>query len=457
MAAAHPQPDPDNLGLQVAIIGAGITGITLALGLKARGVLFTIYERASGFREIGAGIGFSPNAERAMEALNTGVLSAFKRVANPNGQDYFQWVDGYRSGELMFKLYLGKDGFQGCRRSDILEEWAKQLPASAVRFGKEIDTITESGPGRPLLLHFKDGTSAFAHAAIGCDGIRSRVRQLILSPINSLHQPLPSPAGPSYTGKFCFRVLAPMGLAMSALGEQLATTRFMYTGPDAHVVTYPVADNTLLNILVVLSDASETWQHAHFTAPGSKAEVLAAFSDWTPTVRTIVDRLLPSGELEKWAIFDMAQYPCPFYAQGRVCIAGDAAHAAGPHLGAGGGMGIEDALVLSELLLGAQLYYDNHSSGGGDVMLGIEKALAIYSDVRYARTQEVVSATREACDLFQWKDGLKVGRDPERFAREVTRLFHGVWAYDLDGMVTEALNRLAEEAVKGLVPESFNF
>jgi salicylate hydroxylase len=111
--------------LHVAIVGGGITGVTLALGLQARGVDYTIYERTSAFKEIGAGVGFSPNAERALTGVDPKVHAAYKRVATPNGEDYFQWVDGYGTDEVVYKLYLGEQGFQGCRRSDFLDELVK--------------------------------------------------------------------------------------------------------------------------------------------------------------------------------------------------------------------------------------------------------------------------------------------------------------------------------------------
>ncbi|AEO67350.1 ec041526-734b-460a-a8ee-9da8ae60d6b1 [Thermothielavioides terrestris] len=469
MASTNP-PDWPQDGLHVAIVGAGITGVNLALGLLARNVSFTVYERAPGFREIGAGIGFSPNAERAMGLLNPDVLAAFKRAANPNGEDYFQWIDGYRSDELIFKLYVGKDGFQGGLRSEILEAWAQLLPPGAVRFNKEIDTISappednssSSSSNRRLRLHFKDGTTATADAVIGCDGIRSRVRQLLFPTSSSSSSQSPE-AG--YTAKFCFRALAPMPAAMAALGQSRSMTRFMYNGPGAHIITYPVASNTLLNILAVISDPSPTWrahpQRQQHTAPGSRSEAEAAFRDWHPTARRIVG-LLPDA-MDKWAIFDMAARPAPRYigtaaaataAAGdgegwgdRVCVAGDAAHAAGPHLGAGGGMGIEDALVLSELLAAV----DGKVTGGGTGDGGDERerekgrwvsaALEAYNAVLYERTQGVVRATREACDLFQWKDPA-VATDPRQFGDRITALFHSVWEYDVAGMVEEALAEL---------------
>lgn len=161
--------------LNVAIIGGGITGITLALGLSARGVRWTVYERAPALREIGAGVALSPNAERAIRILDPRAHAAFKRVAAPNGEDYFQWVDG-TTDQLLFCLAIRGDGpeaFEGCRRSDFLEELAKLIAEDEaqgngqVKFGKAIDNIEdvegedEDEDGR-VILTFKDGTSAEA-------------------------------------------------------------------------------------------------------------------------------------------------------------------------------------------------------------------------------------------------------------------------------------------------------
>ena len=425
-----PTPALEPAPLHVAIIGAGITGVNLALGLQARGVSYTIYERAPCFGEIGAGIGFSPNAERAMGLLNPEVLASFKRIANPNGEDYFQWVDGHESGSLIFKLHVGKDGFQGGRRSDILEAWANLIPPSSVRFSKELDTVTD---GHPLTLHFKDGTTAHADAVIGCDGIRSRTRSLL--------PPSTPPAKPTYTRKFCFRALAPLPLAIATIGTPAATTRFMYNGPGAHVITYPVANNTLLNILAVLSDPSPAWPHPTHThaSPTHKHELVTFFRDWHPTVRGIAS-LFPDDEmLDKWAIFDLAERPVPAYSAGRVCVAGDAAHATGPHLGAGGGMGVEDALCLAVLLAEVGRRVQRGEKRG----VLVERALTVYHAVRYERTQGVVRATREAVDLFQWRDE-EVGRDPVRFGREIEGMFRAVWEYDVEGMVREAVELMRD-------------
>ncbi|CAG8886459.1 unnamed protein product [Penicillium egyptiacum] len=115
--------------LDVAIIGGGIARMTLALGLLNRGIKPTIYERGRSFREIGAGIGFTPIAEWAMKVLDPKIHAAFKRVTVQNGTDWFLWMDGSQEDEaLVHKIYLSERAFDGCSRADFLDELGKSLP-----------------------------------------------------------------------------------------------------------------------------------------------------------------------------------------------------------------------------------------------------------------------------------------------------------------------------------------
>lgn len=152
-----PVPTPP---LRVAIVGGGIAGLCLGIGLQARNVDFTIYERAEKVQEVGAGIGLSENAEWAMKLLAPGIHAAYEKVANPNGEDYFQWVNGL-SREPIFKLFVGQDRFKGLRRSDFLEELMGCLPPGKVRFGSLLRDVKELDDGS-LSLEFEDGTTASA-------------------------------------------------------------------------------------------------------------------------------------------------------------------------------------------------------------------------------------------------------------------------------------------------------
>lgn len=102
-----------------------------------------------------------------------------------------------------------------------------------------------------------------------------------------------------------------------------------------------------MNVVAFIVDPAE-WPLSNKTAmPAKKEEVIKAFADWGPTVRTITN-LVPE-ELDKWDIFDTYNHPASTYLRGRICIAGDAAHASSPHHGTGAVIGVEKALALSWL------------------------------------------------------------------------------------------------------------
>ncbi|KAI1177836.1 hypothetical protein F4777DRAFT_587056 [Nemania sp. FL0916] len=402
-------------GIHVAIIGGGITGVILALGLSARNVSYTLYERGTRFTELGAGIGISPNAERALACIDPEVYRVYKSVATSTGneEDYFNWVDGRHTNLEIGRLLIGIDAFQGGRRSDFLEAWARLLPGGRVSFGKQIDTV-RTGEGGRMRMRFRDDSVEWADVVIGCDGIHSRTRQLILGQSN--------PASyAQYTQQYCFRALLPMSRALAVAGQTRTARRYMYNGPGAHALTYPVAGGRLLNAL---------FKH---TAKGSRAEVAAAFKDWHPTVQGLV-ALLPEY-LDKWAIFDMHENPAPYYNLGAIALAGDAAHAAGPHLGSGAGFGIEDALVLANVLRAAD---EEVKALGMESAQICAAALNVYNNIRYSRTQWLPGATREAVDLFQWRDP-SAGKDADKFLARVSELYHTIWDYDVDEMVETAV------------------
>ncbi|KAI1327054.1 hypothetical protein F5Y16DRAFT_410570 [Xylariaceae sp. FL0255] len=437
--------------IEVAIVGGGITGVILALALQKRNVSYKLYERAPAFTEIGAGIGFSPNAERALQVVDPAVYKLYKSVASTNPDiEWFTWIDGNRTNKIITQLEIGVDAFQGGRRSDFLEAWSKLIPTGKVGFNREIESIVqrdEEGGGRAV-MKFRDGSIEEADVVIGCDGIRSRVRQLILGEAN--------PASyPRYTQKFCYRALVPMDHALPILGPERTRYRFMYNGQDAHGITYSVAQGKLLNILFVVTD-KEPWTAERHIAPGSREDLAKALRGWHPNgIRGLID-LLPE-RLDKWAIFDMHEHPAPYYNAGSVAIAGDAAHASGPHLGSGAGFGIEDALVLAVILkqadekvasiggrdaesVGERTIKGNGKQKNKSKVQICRDALAAYNDVRFARGQWLPGATREAVELFQWQDP-KVADDGGKLYPRVHSLYHTIWDNDIDEMVRDAENR----------------
>lgn len=210
---------------EVAIIGGGIAGITLAAALSRRSVPVKIYEQAPAFGEIGAGVSFSPNAVQAMKVCHEGIYKAFQNVCTKNvwpskQKVWFDYLDGHGESEGDGHAFTISNnlGQNGVHRAHFLSEMVGLVPESITKFGKRLNKISELESGR-MLMEFDDGTSAEADAVIGCDGIKSRVRQSMFGADR---------ANPSYTHKYAYRGLVPMEEAIKAVGEERAQNACMY-------------------------------------------------------------------------------------------------------------------------------------------------------------------------------------------------------------------------------------
>ncbi|KAL5333398.1 hypothetical protein BJX70DRAFT_68520 [Aspergillus crustosus] len=430
--------------LEVAIIGGGIIGVITAIGFLKRGLKVQIYEQSSSFREIGAGISFTANAIDCMERIDPGIKAALKKVATTNGDpknpnEYLQYSDGYHQKEgeepnLLFRLHTGYRGFEGCHRAHLLDELLKLLPEGAIECRKRLDRF-EDEPGRKVQLFFEDGSTAEADAVIGCDGIKSRTRQLLLG------EGHPSSL-PSYTNKLAYRALVPMDRAIAALGKEMATNQRMHMGPKAHLLHFSVANHTLMNVVAFVSDPGDYAYDEKLSRLVTKDAVLEAFKDFGPTVRTITS-LLPD-EVNEWAIFDTGVSLVPSYAAGRVCLAGDAAHAAAPHHGAGAGVGVEDALALCHVI---ELVTTSVTQDATPASGALSAAFAAYERVRLERTHWFVSSSRWICDVYEWQDP-EIGQDFDLILKEIETRSHKIWYFDFGKM----LEQLGEEYRNAVFP-----
>ena len=214
-------------GLEIAIVGGGISGLTLAIALHHRGVRATVYEQAPAFGEIGAGVSFTPNAVQAMRICHEGILDAFEKTSTRNEWEskqkvWFDYLDGYNDTPRPGFSISNNLGQRGVHRANFLDELVKLVPHGTARFDKHLTGITEHADGR-LVMTFRDGSTAQADAIIGCDGIKSRVREFLF------------PAStPSYTHKYAYRGLIPMDKAIDAIGAEKAQNACMHVSADTN-------------------------------------------------------------------------------------------------------------------------------------------------------------------------------------------------------------------------------
>jgi salicylate hydroxylase len=232
-----------------------------------------------------------------------------------------------------------------------------------------------------------------------------------------------------------------MPKAIEVLGEDMANTRTMYLGQNGHIITFPVAHGQIMNVVAFHHDF-QNWEDEQLVVPTTRTEAQRDFADWGHNAKAIIELL--QDTLDKWGIFDLGDEPMSFYSKGRVCVAGDAAHATGPHHGAGAGFCIEDSAVLAELLhvAWASLQGGLTTIPKNDVLGHV---LSVYDNARRERTQWLVRSSRISADLYDWMDQ-DCGRDPLKIKKELLWRNQRIWNVSIDDMTQDA-NKTLEAAI----------
>jgi salicylate hydroxylase len=229
-----------------------------------------------------------------------------------------------------------------------------------------------------------------------------------------------------------------MDSAFPVLGE-LAKRQILYAGHGAHIMAYPVADYKYFNVAAFVRDDGNWPDDQKHTVSARKEEIIDSFSQFGPFVRDLI-KLLPT-ELNRWGMFDMLDYPLSSFTNGRITLAGDAAHGSTPHLGSGAGMGIEDATVLVALLEQAATVL---REGDRDVSKAktLTDAFETYDSARRERAQWLVRSSRRQGELVKWLVP-ETGKDWNKILKETDERTQQLLYYDWEGMICQATDEFA--------------
>jgi 2-polyprenyl-6-methoxyphenol hydroxylase-like FAD-dependent oxidoreductase len=187
--------------LSVAIIGAGMGGLTAAAALLRVGIQALVYEQAGGFTRIGAGIQILPNSMKVLRRI--GVEERLRRFAfAPKSHLNRVWD----TGEVLIELAMPETRFDApylcMHRGDLHEALVSVLPAGSIELGKKLIGLEQRGS--PVEMLFADGTRETADAVIGADGLHSVVREILFGPGRSFQalRRAPKAADLSHSGNF---------------------------------------------------------------------------------------------------------------------------------------------------------------------------------------------------------------------------------------------------------------
>ena len=277
-----------NKPFTIAVVGGGIGGLALTIGLLHQGISVQVYESAPAFAEIGAGMAFGPNAIRSMALIDPAIRAAFLSLATKNGakEDEKTWINfrcGLDEPKLIAKVQTtdpDKTGLSSVHRARFMDGLASLIPHGVAHFGKRLQSLEHKDSGK-IQLVFEDGTTAEADAVVGCDGVRSRVRQILFdkkSPLEDL----------TFSGKYAYRGLIPMDKAKEVLGDYLAGNSQMYLGPEGHILTYPIDHGKVMNVIAFKNQDTD-WEHEAWVLKNQGAEMKSDFEGWGKPVQAILN------------------------------------------------------------------------------------------------------------------------------------------------------------------------
>ena len=321
--------------LNIAVVGAGIGGMSCALGLSRNGFNVTVFEQAPELSEVGAGLTITPNATKGLNYLNLGDGIKSVGMAHTN-----QGVRHFETGEMIVPLERGEKMMQKygayqfqAHRADVHNlfiESMREHPESKIYVDHRLTGLVEKNGGVELIFNHNEKYEF--DFVIGADGNRSTVRSIIIGDDD-----------PEFAGYVAWRGLVPTAELSEDDFDECGSSAFI--APGRVFARYLVRNGELYNYAAFL--VTDEWAEEGWAIPSDIDLVMEIFSDYNDQVKNII-RATPRDELFKWGIF--ARAPSDNWSSEYSTLLGDAAHPLEPFMGQGASMAIEDGVVLSRII-----------------------------------------------------------------------------------------------------------
>lgn len=365
----------------VAIVGGGIGGLTLAISLKPQSMSVQVFEQDTELREIGAGIAIGGNASRLLQRLGVDLA----QVANmPPAFELRCW----RDGGLLWSQPVG-DWYRHevgaplltLHRATLQRALAAAVPPECIKLNHRLVSLSDEWAG--VRLHFESGEDVVASVVVGADGVQSTARRYVCGDIT-----------PTHSGEIGFRGVIPVEKSQDLPNP---TSLHCWCGPDTHVVYYGLDRGTLVNLLAVYKPHHlPAWTASSNRISATPDQALGIFEEyrWDRRILDLVRNI--EGDMSFWALVDVPRLPR--WSRARVMLLGDAAHAPLPHQGQGAGLAIEDGYALGVLL----------AQGG---LADYGSAFQAFEHLRKRRAWTVQAYSRVAGRAYKFVGGAAATRD----------------------------------------------
>lgn len=341
--------------MKIAIVGAGLGGLTAAIALQRAGHEVRIYEQAPMLGDVGAGITITPNAWKGLASLD--LENALSREADEVPQ---QAIRRHDSGAPVLAIPRGPVTRQTYGAPYVMLHRADLHALLADAAGRE---------NIELGCAVEDADRIDADAVVAADGLKSIVRSKVFG----------NPPA-RFTGHVAWRGLVPA----NELPPEAATAgSIVWAGPGRIFVRYPIRQGTLINLVGLTR--TDDWVAEGWSNRVTMADWLAQYDGWHDDVTSAI-RATHDDSRIAWGLF--AREAMPTIVNGRIALLGDAAHPMLPFMGQGAAMAIEDGVVLGRAFA---------------TTASVAEAFALYQHVRKPRTDFIQHQSALGADRLQFE------------------------------------------------------
>ncbi len=321
---------------KIAIIGAGIAGLTFSNFLKRHSDHeFNIYEKNEGLPlDEGYGIQLSPNSLKILSQINFNKINN-QNLFNPRGVDFYN-INNKKICDLNLSQFnTEKAKYTTLQRSTLIEFLKEDVYSQHLKFGKKIKEIAELKD--KILIKFEDNTNNLVDIVVGADGMFSNTRSFFEKTKNE----------PKFRNAIAIRKILRSKSDLNINEEKIS----LMLGKNCHVVIYPINKTKELNFVCIVRDKK-----------------------YDPNnIKSLIDKVVSQNlnfgkilkeELKSWPLYSTPKIlPST---NSKVFYIGDAFNGFLPTLAQGAGQSIESSYELFNLIKKGspdiqKIYFQNRS------------------------------------------------------------------------------------------------
>ena len=315
---------------KLAIIGAGIAGLTLANFIKKHSDHdFMVYEREESFAlDEGYGIQLATNSIKILNEINFNKISNEKKF-NPSFLDFYDIQNKKICDLNLTKFNTSETKYTTLQRSTLIEYLKEDIYTQHLRFGKKIKEVSELK--EKILIKFDDNTNDLVDYVIAADGIFSNTRSFFEKKKNT----------PKFKKALAVRVILKSKLDLNINEQNIS----LMMGGNTHIVFYPINKKKELNMVCIIRSKK-------YDPDNIKSLVEEVVLKQNPSLKKLFD-----NDIKSWPLYFTPNI-LPSTNK-KVFYIGDAFNGFLPTMAQGAGQSIESAHEIFTLLQKGKLDKNN--------------------------------------------------------------------------------------------------